>query len=94
MLTGKRGADAPDRSFRFALPGGGCIEVHDSTVFKARYGWVPPELPCFAGAEIRFSDRARAAKFMEGNGVPIQREGDERYVAAQHANGFVLKLSQ
>jgi hypothetical protein len=70
----------------------GRIEIHPPSVFHERFGWTPPALPCFAGAEVRFSDRIDAAKLMEKNGVPVQRRGDDWYVFPAHTNGFVLKL--
>ncbi len=43
---------------------------------------------------MRFADRARAAALMGENGVPVQKAGDEWFVAPQHTNGFTLRLSQ
>lgn len=87
-------AEGGDGVLRFAPPGGGCIELHGTEGFQARYGWRPPALPCFTGVEVRFASRAQAAQLMEGNGVPVQRRGGQWFVAPAHTNGFVLGLSQ
>ena len=78
---------------RFSAPGGGAIELFDAEAFGTRYGWRPAALPCFAGVEVRFADRERAAGVMEDNGVPVQRSG-EWLVAPAHTNGFLLRLTQ
>ena len=79
---------------RFTPPGGGSVELHSAQVFESRFGWRPRALPCFAGAEVRFASRAHAAKLMEDNGIPVQRRGEEWFVAPGNTNGFILRLSQ
>lgn len=83
-----------DGLLRFRPPQGGTVEVHEAAAFEARYGWRPKALPAFAGAEVRFADRARAAALMEGDGVPVSKLGDEWFVAPQFTNGFILRLTQ
>ena len=92
-LTGNQAQAQADGSLVVCPPGGGRIEVRTPQAFEARYGWRPAAEPAFAGAEIRFADRARAARLMEDNGVPVQRRGDEWFVAADDANGFILRLT-
>jgi hypothetical protein len=87
-MTGK------EDKLQFRPPQGGLIEVHGLAAFEARYGWRPQALPAFAGAEIRFADRARAAALMGENGIPVQKSGAEWFVAPQFTNGFILRLAQ
>jgi hypothetical protein len=93
-LLGVEPATGNDGVLRFRPTRGGTIEVHDAAAFETRYGWRPQALPAFAGVEVRYADRARAAAIMAGNGVPVQKAGDEWFVAPQHTNGFTLRLSQ
>ena len=91
-LTGVLAVEGDDGVPRLSPPGGGVIELHGSKALEERYGWRPPALPCFAGVEVRFADRAAAAKLMGDNGIPVQR-GGEWFVAPAHTNGFVLRLA-
>ena len=93
-ILGVPPAKGADSVLRFHPPQGGSIEVHGAGPFEARYGWRPQALPAFAGLEVRFADRAQAAALMGENGIPVQRAGDEWFVAPQHTNGFTLRLSQ
>lgn len=93
-LSGTAPTNTVEGALRISPPGGGRIDVHSTASFAARYGWRPAAEPCFAGAEVRFADRTRAARLMEDNGVPVRRNGDEWFVAAGDANGFILKLTQ
>jgi len=86
--------EGADGVLRFWPREGGCIELHRAEGFEARYGWRPRALPCFAGVELRFADRAYAARCMEHNGVPVERRGEEWFVAAENANGFILRLGR
>jgi hypothetical protein len=92
-VTGVDAKQGPDGVLRFSPPGGGAIELFEGAAFERRYGWRPAALPRFAGVEVRFADRARAAGLMEDNGVPVRR-GDEWLVAPEHTNGFLLRLTQ
>lgn len=92
-ITGVPAAEGADGVLRFAPPGGGAIELYGAEGFEARYGWRPQARACFAGVEVRFADRVRAAKLMEDNGVPVQRRGEEWFVAPAHTNGFTLRLT-
>ncbi len=91
-LVGAPALEGTDGVQRFAPAGGGRIELHGAEAFAARYGWKPPALPAFAGVEVRFADRERAAAHMEDNGIPVQR-GEEWLVAPAHTNGFMLRLA-
>lgn len=91
-VAGVQAIEEPGGVPRLSPPGGGVIELHGAAGFEARYGWRPQALPCFAGVEVRFADRATAAKLMEDNGIPVQR-GDEWFVAPAHTNGFLLRLA-
>lgn len=92
-VTGVQAAEGADGVLRFSPPGGGVIELYGTQDFEARYGWRPAARPCFAGVEVRFTDRTRAAKLMEDNGVPVQRRGAEWFVAPADSNGFILRLT-
>jgi hypothetical protein len=78
----------------FHPPQGGTIELHGVASFEARYGWRPQALPAFAGVEVRFADRVQAATLMGENGIPVEYQGDEWFVAPQYTNGFILRLGQ
>lgn len=93
-LTGATAQEGADGVLRLSPPGGGQIELHGANSLQSRYGWAPPALPAFAGVEVRFADRARAARVMGDNGVPVEKRGDEWFVAPQHTNGFLLRLTQ
>jgi hypothetical protein len=92
-VTGVEATQGQDGVLRFSPAGGGVIELVDGAAFGQRYGWRPAALPCFAGVEVRFADRSRAASLMEDNGVPVRR-GEEWLVAPEHTNGFLLRLTQ
>ncbi len=92
-ITGVQAVEGADGVLRLAPPGGGVIELYGTPGFEARYGWRPKALPSFAGVEVRFADRARAAKLMEDNGVPVQRRGAEWFVSPADTNGFILRLT-
>ncbi len=92
-VTGVSAAEDGNGVLRIAPAGGGVIELFDAVTFEKRYGWLPAALPCFAGVEVRFADRARAASLMEDNGVPVQRRGGEWFVAPADTNGFILRLT-
>jgi hypothetical protein len=92
-ITGVPPVKGADGVLRFKPAGGGTLELFGVDAFAARYGWRPAALPCFAGVEVRFADRARAASLMEENGVPVRRK-DEWLVAPEHTNGFLLRLTQ
>lgn len=79
---------------RFAPAGGGSIELHAAQGFEARHGWAPPALPGFCGVEVRFEDRAQAARCMEDNGVRVRRGTDGWFVAPAHTNGFILRICE
>lgn len=91
-VAGIPAREGPGGLLGLSPPGGGVIELHDPARFETRYGWRPKTLPCFAGVEVRFADRAAAAKLMEDNGIPVQR-GDEWFAAPSHTNGFLLRLA-
>lgn len=93
-LLGSPPLREPDGALRFSPAGGGSIELRSTEAFEARYGWRPRALPCFAGAEVRFASRAHAAKLMGDNGVPVDKRGEEWFVASEHTNGFILRLTQ
>lgn len=93
-LLGSPPLQEPGGALRFSPAGGGSIELHSPKAFEDRYGWRPRALPCFAGAEVRFASRARAAKLMGDNGVPVDKRGEEWFVASEHTNGFILRLTQ
>ena len=93
-VTGARAIEGADGVLRLAPAGGGVIELHGARGFEARYGWRPPALPAFAGAEVRFASRTRAANHMEDNGIPVQRRGEEWFIAPADTNGFILRLTQ
>jgi hypothetical protein len=93
-LTGAQPASTPHGGLSICPPGGGRIELQSTQALEARYGWRPAASPCFAGVEVRFADRTLAARLMEDNGVPVHRLGDEWFVAAGDANGFILRLTQ
>ena len=93
-ITGATAQQGADGVLRLSPPGGGRIELHDARSLQSRYGWAPSALPAFAGVEVRFTDRAQAARVMGDNGVPVGRLGDEWFVAPRHTNGFVLRMSQ
>jgi hypothetical protein len=93
-IVGTLAAEGGDGVLRFNPPGWGCIELHGAEGFQARYGWRPLALPCFAGAEVRFTSRAQAARLMEDNGVPVQRRDGQWFVPPADTNGFILRLSQ
>lgn len=86
--------DRSDGVVRFAPPDGGTLELYAAEMFSARYGFAPPALPGFFGVEVRFEDRARAARLMEDNGVRVHRRADEWFVAPADANGFILRLCE
>ena len=92
-VTGVSPVRGQDGVLRFSPLGGGVVELFDAATFEKHYGWRPAALPCFAGVEVRFADRARAASLMEDNGVPVRR-GNEWLVAPEHTNGFLLRLTQ
>jgi hypothetical protein len=92
-VTGVEPMQGSDGVLRFSPSGGGAIELFDAAAFERRYAWRPAALPCFAGVQMRFADRARAASLMEDNGVPVRRSG-EWLVAPEHTNGFLLRLTQ
>jgi len=83
-----------DGVLRFRPTGGGRVELHGIDAFVERFGWRPSRLPCFAGAVVRFADRALAARLMEDNGVQVKRLPDDWFVLPSHTNGFVLGLAQ
>ena len=93
-LTGRAATTGADGVQRFALPGGGAIELHGAEAFCARYDWHPPALPCFAGVEVRFASRAQAARHIEDNGVGVRRGEQAWTVAPADSNGFVLRITQ
>ncbi len=93
-VTGVRATEDANGVLRLAPADGGTIELHACRGFESRYGWQPAAFPCFAGVEVRFADRTRAARLMEDNGVPVQRRGDEWFVAPADSNGFILRLTQ
>lgn len=93
-LTGRAATTGTDGVPRFALPGGGAIELHGAEAFGTRYDWQPPALPCFAGVEVRFASRAQAARHIEDNGVGVQRSEQAWYIAPADCNGFVLRIAQ
>lgn len=93
-ITGVPAAKGADGVLRFFPAGGGCVELHSAAAIEARYGWRPGALPCFAGVEVRFADRAHAAKLMEDNGVPVQKRGEAWFIAPSDTNGFLLRLTQ
>ena len=94
LLTGVAPVEESDGLVSFSPPAGGRIELHGGAAFESRYAWRPSARPCFAGAGVRFANRALAARLMEDNGVPVTRRGTEWFVQPQHANGFILRLSQ
>ena len=91
-ITGVAPDAVGDGVFRFLPRGGGRIELHSTGNFVSRYGWRPPSRPCFAGAEVSFASRHSAAQMMVDNGVPVERIGDEWFVAPRYTNGFILRL--
>lgn len=72
---------------------GGSIEVHPTEAFVSRFGAAPAQRPCFAGVQVRFANPAHAARLMTDNGVEVKTCGDERFVGAEHTNGFILRMS-
>ncbi len=93
-VTGVQAVERTDGTLVFTPTGGGTIELHRTEAFSSRYGWVPAARPAFAGVEVRFTDRDRAARHMEGNGVPVSKHGDEWFVGPAHTNGFLLRLTR
>ncbi|MBS0337521.1 MAG: VOC family protein [Proteobacteria bacterium] len=93
-IVGRAPSEGAHGTLVFHPPQGGTIELHGLAAFEARYGWRPQALPAFAGVEVRFTDRAQAAKLMGENGIPVEKRGDEWFVAPQHTNGFILRMSQ
>ncbi len=93
-LTGALATEGPNGTLRLAIPGGGVLEQYTPQAIEARYGWRPRAEPSFAGVAVRFADRAAAARLMEDNGVPVHRGDDEWFVAPEHTNGFLLRLTQ
>ena len=56
-------------------------------------GEASPPLPCMAGHVIAFADPGRAVRLMEGQGVPVKRDGMGRpFVGRAHNNGAVMVL--
>lgn len=92
-ILGRPGADGPEGVLRFALDGGGLLELHGAKGFEQRHGWIPPALPGFAGVRIRFAARDRAARLMEDNEVGVMRSGRDWFVAPGAANGFVMEMA-
>jgi hypothetical protein len=92
-ILGVPPSEEGDRGLRFAPAGGGSIELRNAAAFEDRFGSRPGARPCFAGVEVRFANRAHAAKLMEDNGIPVERRGGEWFVGPAHTNGFILRLS-
>ncbi len=93
-ILGAAPAKGDDGVLRFHPPQGGTIELQTAASFETRYGWAARALPAFAGVEVRFADRARAAAHMRDNGIPVQVRGEDWFVAPQFTNGFILRLAQ
>jgi hypothetical protein len=93
-VTGVPPERPADGTLAFRPPQGGAIELRSAEQFEARYGWRPAALPAFAGVAVRFADRERAARLIEGNGITVHKRGDEWFVAPQDTNGFILRLTQ
>jgi hypothetical protein len=72
---------------------GGIPAVSTPAGFRQRYGWAP-QAPAFAGVTVSFSNLAVAAQMMETRGVKLRRAGGDLWVAAEDANGFVLRMVQ
>jgi hypothetical protein len=92
-LIGQPPVRGNDGVMRFSPAGGGSLEIHSSAGFASRFGWAPSAAPCFAGAAVRFAHRERAARRMEDNGIPVQKQGEDWFVLPEHTNGFILRLT-
>ena len=70
-----------------------CVTVSAPDEFRARYGWLPPSLPAFGAATVRFADREAAARLMQANGAAIRRAQHAWFVMPEDSNGFVMRLT-
>ena len=84
------GKDLAKRVSAFAPPG---VTVVAPDEFRERYGWLPPSLPAFGAATVRFADREAAARLMQANGATVQRAQHAWYALPEDSNGFVMKLA-
>lgn len=68
--------------------------VLSASGFAAMFpGETAPALPCMAGHVVAFADLGRAIRVIEGNGVPVERDGLGRaFVGRAHNNGAVMTL--
>lgn len=66
-------------------------QVVSTAEFERRFGQ-RPNAPCFAAITVEFADLARAAALFAARGIPVERRGDERWLAPEHTNGFVMRL--
>lgn len=69
------------------------VAVSAPDEFRARYGWIPPSLPAFGAATVRFADREAVARLMEANGAAVRRAQRTWFVIPDDGNGFVMKLA-
>lgn len=92
-ITGVKADPVGNGVFLLSPRGGGRIEVYETARFAARYGWEPSAGPVFAGVEVRFANREQAARLMEDNGIPVQRDEDWT-VAPLYTNGFLLRFNR
>ena len=84
---------AADGTRHLQPPGGGRIELYPPQIWAQRYGTAPAVRPCFAGVEIRFASRTRAAALMAQNGVSVQAGlNEERFVLPASTNGILMRL--
>lgn len=69
------------------------VTVSAPDEFRARYGWLPPSLPAFGAATVRFADREAAARLMEATGAAIRRAQHAWFVIPEDSNAFVMRLA-
>ena len=70
----------------------GALEVIDAREFSARYGAEPPALPMVASARFGVSDLAATARYLRGQGVPLQERNDRIWVEPNAAEGAILEF--
>jgi len=70
----------------------GALEVIDPREFSARYGVEPPALPMVAAARFRVSDVAATARYLRGQGVPLEERNGGIWVGPDAAEGAILEL--
>jgi Glyoxalase-like domain len=76
---------------RFTLARG-TLEVIDGQAFSVRYDGEPRALPMVAAARFTVSDLAATARYLRGQGIPLQENGGRIWIGPEAAEGAILEF--